>query len=136
MKAVQFALTILGAVAAFGNPWLLADDRKEILGVWSGAMPGDPPGSIELTVTPDKISGRNARTGKSLGVGTYEMDPEKKTINTRGIENPVRGSKYYGLYSIEGNTLKWVSTSRGRKRPVDLVHRPDRDQFLMILQRK
>jgi hypothetical protein len=57
-------------------------------------------------------------------------------INTRGIENPVRGSKYYGLYSIEGNTLKWVSTSRGRKRPVDLVHRPDRDQFLMILQRK
>jgi hypothetical protein len=136
MKALRLALALLGVGVALGNRGLLADDRKDILGVWKGGMPGDPPGSIELTITPDKISGRNSRTGKSLGVGTYEMDPGKKTIDTRGIENPVRGSKYFGLYSIEGNTLKWVSTSRGRKRPVDLVHRPERDQFLMVLQRQ
>jgi hypothetical protein len=99
-------------------------------------MPGDPPGSIELTITSDRISGRNSRTGKSLGIGTYVIDPKSNAIDTRGIENPVRGKKYWGLYSIQGNTLKWVSTSRGRKRPVDLMHRPERDQFLMILERQ
>ena len=136
MKALRFALMLLGAGIGSGSPSLRADDRNDIIGVWKGGMPGDPPGSIELTITPDRISGRNSRTGKSLGTGTYEMDPKSKAIDTRGIENPVRGKKYWGLYSIEGNTLKWVSTSRGRKRPADLMHRPERDQFLMILQRQ
>ena len=136
MNGLRLALTVATVIACLGKSALLADDRKDILGVWKGGMPGDPPGSIVLTITPEKISGRNERTWKSLGVGTYELDPESKTINTRGIENPVRGSKYYGLYAIEGNTLKWVSTSRGRKRPTDLVHRPDRDQYLMILKRQ
>lgn len=113
-----------------------SDDRKMILGVWSGGMPGDPAGSIELTITPTKISGRNARTGKDLGEGTYEMDADAKTIDSQGIGGPVRGKMYRGRYSIEGNTLKWVSQSRGKKRPADLVHRPERDAFLMVLQRK
>lgn len=99
-------------------------------------MPGDAPGSIELTITPTKITGRNARTGKSLGEGTYEMDPKLRTIDTKGIEAPVRGRTYLGLYSLEGNTLRWVSQSRSKKRPVDLKHRPDRDQFLMVLRRQ
>jgi hypothetical protein len=133
---IRTTIALWGASIAFGNPSLFADDRNDLLGVWLGGMPGDPPGSIELTITPAKISGRNPRTGKSLGEGTYQIDPKKKTIDTRGIENPVRGTRYVGLYSIEGNTLKWVSNSRGRKRPVDLVHRPERDQFLMILERQ
>jgi hypothetical protein len=129
-------LTLIRVALVFAAPTLRADDRKDILGVWIGAMQGEPPGSIELTITPDKISGRNPRTGKSLGEGAYEIDPVKKTITTRGIASPVKGNLYLGLYSLEGNTLRWVSSSHGRKRPVDLVHRPDRDQFLMTLERK
>jgi len=136
MKALRLVLVLMGAGIGFGCPSLSADDRKDIVGVWKGGMPGDPPGSIELTITSDRISGRNSRTGKSLGIGTYVIDPKSNAIDTRGIENPVRGKKYWGLYSIQGNTLKWVSTSRGRKRPVDLMHRPERDQFLMILERQ
>ena len=112
-----------------GNLSLHADDRKAILGVWKGGMPGDPPGSIELTITPTNISGRNSRTGESLGEGTYELDPVKKTIDAHRIEKGGRGVKYWGLYSLEGKTLKWVSSSHGKKRPVDLVHRPERDQY-------
>jgi hypothetical protein len=133
---IRVAVALVGAGIILGNLPAQADDRKDILGVWKGGMPGDPPGSIELTITPEKISGRNPITGKSLGVGTYAIDPNRKTIDTRGMANPVQGNLYVGLYSIEGNTLKWVSNSRGRKRPVDLVHRPERDQFLMILQRE
>lgn len=134
--SIRIALAFVGIGFAFGSLPLRADDRKDIVGNWKGEMPGDPEGSIELVITPEKISGRYLKTGKSLGEGTYRLDPAKKTIDAQGIENPVRGNRYVGLYSIEGNTLKWVSNSRGRKRPVDLVHRPDRDQFLMVLKRQ
>ena len=113
-----------------------ADDKTAILGVWKGGMPGEPPGSMELTITPTKITGRNPRTGESLGEGTYELDPANHTIDTVRIEKFGRGKKYVGRYSIEGKVLKWVSNSRGNKRPTDLAHRPDRDQFLMILERQ
>jgi uncharacterized protein (TIGR03067 family) len=113
-----------------------AQDRKNILGVWKGGMPGDPPGSMELVITPTKISGRNPRTGESLGEGTYQLDPVKKTIDAHKIEKSGRGREYVGIYSIEGNVLKWCSNSNTRKRPTDLVHRPERDQFLMVLQRQ
>ena len=33
-------------------------DKQRIIGVWSGGLPGEP-GTIELTITPSKISGRN-----------------------------------------------------------------------------
>ena len=134
--SIRSALAFLMVVLAFGEQPLCADDRKDILGTWKGGMPGDPPGSIELTITPHTISGRNPRTGKTLGEGAYQIDPAKKTIDTSGIAAPVKGNGYVGLYSLEGDTLRWVSNSHGKKRPVDLVHRPERDQFLMILQRQ
>ena len=112
------------------------DDRKRIVGVWKGGMPGDPPGSIELTITPTKIYGRNPRTGESLGEGTYHLDPATKTIDPNRSESSGRGRTYLGRYSLEGNTLRWVSNSRGKKRPADLMHRPERDQFLMVLERQ
>lgn len=99
-------------------------------------MPGDPPGSIELTITPTRISGRNPISGKSLGEGTYEFNPARKTIDSHQEAKFGRDKTYLGLFSLEGNTLRWVSNSRGRKRPVDLVHRPERDQFLMVLERQ
>ena len=125
------------AIISLTNPPLHAgDDRKAILGVWKGGMPGDPPGSIELIITPTKITGRNPRNGESLGEGTYQLDPARKTIDPQRLEGRGRGQLYLGLYSLEGNVLKWVSTSRGKKRPTDLVHRPEKDQFLMILERQ
>src|SRR3954467_5742021 len=112
-----------------------ADDKKSILGTWIGGMPGEAPGSMELTITPTKISGRNPRTGESLGEGTYELDPVNHTIDTNRIVKFGRGSKYLGRYALEGNKLRWVSTSHGTKRPADLAHRPEKDQFLMVLER-
>jgi uncharacterized protein (TIGR03067 family) len=106
----------------------VAADAGSILGTWKGGMPGEPPGSMELTITPEKITGRNPRTGESLGEGTYQLDPAGKTIDVLGVEEFGRGRAYYGVYALEGDTLRWVSNSRGKQRPKDLVHRPDRDQ--------
>lgn len=139
-RSSLFVIAFVGAFAFASNPAFAQspsrDDVKTILGVWKGGMPGDPPGSIELTITASKITGRNARTGKNLGAGTYDLDPAKGTIDAFGIENPVRGRTYYGVYSLEGNTLKWCANSRTKRRPADLTHRPDKDQWLMILIRQ
>lgn len=132
----MIAVVILCVIARPTQAAELSDDRKAILGVWKGGMPGDPHGSIELTITPTRITGRDARTGKSLGEGTYDIDPSAKTIDSRGVEAPVRARTYLGIYSLDGNTLRWCSQSRSKKRPVDLKHRPDRDQFLMVLTRQ
>ena len=135
-QLIRSALLLTAVTTAFCPLRVHADDRKAILGVWKGGMPGDPPGSMELTITPTRITGRNPRSGESLGEGSYQLDPAKKTIDPHKEAKFGRGKTYLGVYSLKGDTLKWVSNSRGNKRPVDLVHRPDRDQFLMILQRQ
>lgn len=113
-----------------------AGDARNIVGVWKGGMPGEPSGSMELTITPERITGRNPRNGESLGEGTYQLDPARKTIDVVRVEKFGRGRTYVGLYSLEGGTLKWASNSRGKQRPKDLRHRPERDQFLMVLERQ
>jgi uncharacterized protein (TIGR03067 family) len=130
LACLSFASFPAQAAASSGT------DARNILGVWKGGMPGEPPGSIELTITPERITGRNPRTGESLGEGTYQLDPTQKTIDVVRLEKFGRGRSYVGLYSLEGDTLKWVSNSRGKQRPKDLRHRPERDQFLMVLERQ
>lgn len=136
-----FVLLFAVACLSFGSFPVQAaprsgSDTRNIVGIWKGGMPGEPPGSIELTITPEKITGRNPRTGESLGDGTYQLDPARNTIDVVRLEKFGRGRSYVGLYSLEGDTLKWVSNSRGKQRPKDLRHRPERDQFLMVLQRQ
>lgn len=112
-----------GSVPAKAAP-PVAGDARDILGVWKGGMPGEPPGSIELTITPERITGRNSRNGESLGEGTYQLDPARKTIDVVRVEKFGRGRKYIGLYSLkaalsngsppraENNARKTCATAR------------------------
>src|SRR5438045_1309271 len=109
LRLTLFALMASAAAAA-------ADDRRALLGTWSGALPHDPDGSIELTITADKISGRNARTGRSLGEGAYKIDPEHHTLDATKLALSGRDGKLYrGLYSLTGNSLQWCATSRSNR---------------------
>lgn len=139
MNSASCGMLLLALSLSIPGPGMGGDsqsDRKQILGVWRGQMPGEQPGSIELNITPTKITGRNPQTGESLGEGTYRLDPATKTIDPHQGAQFGRGKTYLGRYSLEGDTLRWVSNSRGRKRPADLAHRPERDQFLMVLRRQ
>ena len=133
---MRLSFVLLATVFALETLSAAADDRKAILGVWKGTLPGEQFGEIELTISSTTITGKNLTTGRSLGEGTYELDPEKGTIDAHGIAAPFKGKLFVGLYSLEGNTLKWCSNGSSKKRPADLVHRPDRDQFLMVLERQ
>jgi hypothetical protein len=131
-----FGLAWLAVVSpAFLLAAAAGDDRRAIQGVWSGSLPKDPDGSIELTITGDKIVGRNARTGRSLGEGPYEIDPEHHTLDVTKLALVGRGRLYRGLYSLSGNTLQWCATSRSA-RPTELLHKPGSEQYLMTFHRK
>jgi hypothetical protein len=130
-------LFALACLAVLPPALLLAaeNERRSIQGVWSGSLPKDPDGSIELTITADKISGRNARTGRSLGEGPYEIDPEHHTLDATKFALVGRGRLYRGIYSLSGNTLQWCATSRPA-RPTELQHKPGSEQYLMTFHRK
>jgi uncharacterized protein (TIGR03067 family) len=129
------ALAIAVLLGGGGHASAAEDDPRAIVGVWRGQLPKDPEGSIELTITPTRIAGRNPRTGKSLGEGPYELDPATNRLDATRMERSGRGKLYRGIYSLSGGTLKWCATSR-QTRPAELAHKPGSDQYLMTLHRK
>ncbi len=112
-----------------------AEERKKLIGTWRGGMENERQPSMELVITATKITGKNLRTGQSLGEGTFHLSPSKKTIDARGTDNPVRGKTFLGIYSLEGDTLKWCSNNgSGPGRPTELANKAG-DAFLIVLQR-
>lgn len=132
-------------VGAFASPLTAAepDDVKKLVGVWRGFVVegrGDRPNQqrlrIELTIKGDMITGRQDG-GKDLGEGTFTLKWSKdgRHLDATRTRNPGRGQTYRGIYTLDGDTLKWcVSNPPGRDRPAELVSRTG--QFLMILRRE
>jgi uncharacterized protein (TIGR03067 family) len=113
-----------------------AEGRQELIGRWRGSMADEKQPTMELVITAAKITGKDLRTGDSLGEGRYSLDPARKILDAQGVANPVRGQNYLGIYSLQGDTLKWCSNNGSDKRPATLVHNPGQGQFLMILKRQ
>lgn len=119
-----------------------AADRKKLNGVWKGWVvegKGEQPNqrrmAITLTIKGDTITGVQA-DGKDLGEGTFTV----RAVNGKGqmeatrTKNPGRGQIHKGIYSLDGDTLKWcVSNPPGREAPGELLSKTG--QFLMILQK-
>lgn len=117
-----------------------ADDAKKLNGTWKGWVVegrGDDPKQrrwrIELTIKDNKITGiEDGR--KDLGEGTFAIKhtKESKQLDANRTKGPGASGNYLGIYSLEGNTLKWcVGNPPGRLRPEEL--RSKTGQFLMIL---
>lgn len=108
--------------------------RKELVGTWKGQVDEGETGHV-LTFTMTTITG--TKDGRqSLGAGTFKLDlsanpPRMDATRTKGGK---RGEKYLGIYSLEGDTLKWCVGLPGGKRPTELATKPG--QFLLILKRE
>ncbi|MCE9531367.1 MAG: TIGR03067 domain-containing protein, partial [Planctomycetes bacterium] len=91
---------------------------------------------IEVTIKGDTIMAVQDGS-KSLGEGTFVAQVAKggKNMNATRTNNPGKGQTYNGIYSLDGDTLKWcVSSPPGRERPTELVSKTG--QFLMVLTRE
>jgi uncharacterized protein (TIGR03067 family) len=123
-----------------------AAERKRIAGTYEGWLV-DQDGSqkthqrqriSELVITADRISAKDGRGG-SMGIGTYRLDPAKRTIDAVGVQgSQVTGKSYKGIYVLQGDTLKWCSSNDNPRsqRPTEFRTRPSDGQFLMILTKK
>ena len=111
-------------------------EQKKLIGTWRGGWPNEKAPSYELVITADRITGKNLKDGTSLGEGTFTIDWKKQTIDAKRSVDPGKGRSYLGLYSLDGNTLKWCSNNGTKTRPTELTHKPGSDHYLLILKRQ
>ena len=99
---------------------------------------------IELVITADRITGRELggrRPGgmqggmEALGSGTYEITGQGNgNLDADGTSGPQDGRHFQGIYELNGDTLRWCVSNRGRQRPT--VMATDRGNYLLILRRQ
>jgi len=118
-------------------------DNKDILGTWEGALvrddgsnPGQRQMNMSLTITADKITSTGQGTP---GEGTYKIvgaNGKFRQIDATGTSGQYNGKHYEGIFTIEGNTLKWCSGNPGSPRPKEMKTNPGAGSFLMVLTKK
>ena len=128
---------ILAVIAALAAVTILAADNKpsgdssHIQGRWDivscldAGTPQPVPG-LQVVITADKFS---FQMNKEQTVAfKYVLDETKKpkTIDTSHEVDPGRPLTQFGIYSLEGDTLKLCLESAGRPRPTKL-QATDRD---------
>jgi uncharacterized protein (TIGR03067 family) len=114
---------------------------KALIGEWEGHLtdgdgsnPGQRRMNITLTITDKTITATGGQS-QPMGEGTYKVSG--KHIDAKGTSGKYQGHTYLGLFSIEGNTLKWCSGNENAKdRPAALRTNPKDGHFLMVLTRK
>jgi uncharacterized protein (TIGR03067 family) len=119
-------------------------EQARFEGTWEGYVvmgrgekPDDGPVKLRLVVKGDKMTATDLRANKSLGEGTFKIDPSKKIkeIDSSGtVMGAGKSRSYPGIYEIQGDTLKWCVDNQGKARPTDFVSA--KAQYLLILKRQ
>ena len=119
-------------------------DNKDFLGEWEGYLAdgdGSNPGqrrlNVTLSITKEKIT--SGGQGNMTGKGTYKVsggEGKLRHIDATGTSGQYAGKHYEGIFTVEGNTLKWCSGNPGKGRPTALKTNTGAGHFLMVLTRK
>jgi uncharacterized protein (TIGR03067 family) len=135
----------IASVAQESSPDSLAADMKAIQGAWRGWVvegKGEQPNQgfvhLEVIIKNDTMTAQRLDRQKdaALGEGTFKLAlaDKHKTIDATRTSTPGKGQVNIGIYSLEGDTLKWCVGAPNKDRPEDFVSR--RGQFLLILKRQ
>ncbi len=114
MKFVSFVCIIAVAqfAAAEDND---AQARKNLVGTWKGGVDGGAQGHV-LTIKADGVTCIRIQGDKTsdIGGGTYKLDLSTKPrrMDGTGTLGGQKGRSYFGIYSLEGDTLKWCVNSK------------------------
>jgi uncharacterized protein (TIGR03067 family) len=142
------ALLMQSALAQVGIPSPAVSksagfEPAQLIGKWEGFVstgdgsnPSQRSANVSLTITADKITCTSAG---SSGEGTYHITSGASKlhhIDGTGTGGIYQGKVYLGIFTLEGNTLKWCSTEGSRNRPTVLRTNYGAGQYLMVLTRK
>lgn len=120
-----------------------AQNKVDYIGQWEGHVtdgdgsnPGQRRMNITLTITEDRIT--SGGQGNMMGEGTYKVTGGGKLrrIDATGTAGQYQGKRYEGIFSVEGDTLKWCAGNPGKGRPSELRTNTGSGFFLMVLKRK
>ena len=131
MRLVSLALAATLAqtlVAADGD----AKARQELVGTWRGRVVDGAKGHV-LTISVELIQGKRGR--QKLGEGSFTLDTSANPCRLDATKlKSRRPETYLGIYSLEGDTLKWCVGTPGRPRPTEF--RTGGSQFYLLLKRE
>jgi uncharacterized protein (TIGR03067 family) len=140
-------LALLSHLASAESPTSVAastsSDNKDLLGQWEGflvvgdgARASQRQSNVALTIKPGTIT---CTTPGNSGEGTYRVfggNGQLRNIDATGMAGFYRGNIYRGIFSIEGDTLKWCSGDPGKARPTELRTNTAAGHYLIVLTRK
>lgn len=121
-------------------------ENSRLSGVWRGWVvrgrgenPNEGEMEVELTIEGNRIVGRELGTQRApggLGAGTFTMtgNGNSGNLDADGTDGPQDGRHFQGIYELQGDTLRWCVSNRGRQRPTAMA--TDRGNYLMILRKQ
>lgn len=121
-----------------------AANRKQLVGLWKGfavegrgERPDRGPVKLELTISETAIRGIEIKGEGTInhgeGTHTFNLKESPRWLDATKTNERGRKEEYLGIYSLEGDTLKWC-VSRGRQRPTEFL--TAKGSFLVILKRQ
>jgi uncharacterized protein (TIGR03067 family) len=120
-----------------------ARERARLAGVWkgfavegTGENPDRGPVKLELTFTEKTIHGiqikKNGRMDHGTGNFYLDLNANPRQLDGKQVNERGRARAYIGIYTLEGDTLKWCVSPR-KVRPTTFETK--KGQFLLILKR-
>lgn len=117
-------------------------ERERLTGTWQGfvvAGRGErtdrgPVKITEVVITAETIRARDDRM--SFGEGEYRLDLARspRRLDSSGISGDVKGREFTGIYTLEGDTLRWCVANPGKPRPTEYRTQVG-VQFYLVLRR-
>jgi uncharacterized protein (TIGR03067 family) len=118
-------------------------DKDRLQGVWQqvscegpNKIPDELVKENMLVVKDDTIT---VTAGKRGGYAlTFTLDESKapKTIDELLVKPEKRDKPYLGIYSLEGDTMKWCFSNPGEKRPTEFTGKAGSGWTLTVFKRK
>lgn len=118
--------------------------RRQLVGLWKGfavegrgERPDRGPVKLEVNITETAIKGIELK-GEGIinhgeGAHSFNLKESPRWLDATKTNERGRKEEYVGIYSLEGDTLKWC-VSRGKQRPTQFE--TVKGSFLVILKRQ
>lgn len=146
-RALQAGWTVLlvigGTAALHAAEGDDAQQRRQLSGSWTGYAvegkgenPNTGPVKLELTITEKSIHGVTFQGGQRVDQGegeyTLGLSATPRTLDGAKLRLNGRKDEWLGIYTLEGDMLKWCVAKRKRPTAFETV----KGQFLLILRRE
>lgn len=120
------------------------DGRDDLQGTWTikrivkdGKEVNDKEIGTKVVIKGDRIVGTD-EANKEVYVVSYKVNPDRnpRTIDMKIVEGKDKGKTAEGIYSLEGNTLKFCYSYESGKRPTAFSTKAGDEHMLLELKRE